>query len=155
MSTRHSRFQDASVARRMSWASKRRTTRTEDIAYCLIGLFDVNMPLVYDEGRKAFLRQQQAIISQTDDESIFVWLSKRVSPKYPCPDLRNSEDFTKQEKPRGLPGVENQQPSGMPADSPSDFANAGHVRPIFFARKRPPLVFSSRGLEIHCAYTYF
>ncbi len=31
----------------MSWASQRETTREEDMAYCLLGLFDVNMHLLY------------------------------------------------------------------------------------------------------------
>jgi hypothetical protein len=47
-----------SVAQRMSWASERETTRLEDLAYCLLGLFGVNMPLLYGEGSKAFLRLQ-------------------------------------------------------------------------------------------------
>jgi len=47
-----------SVAQRMSWASERETTRIEDLAYCLLGLFGVNMPLLYGEGSKAFLRLQ-------------------------------------------------------------------------------------------------
>ncbi|KAI1108046.1 hypothetical protein F5Y14DRAFT_437650 [Nemania sp. NC0429] len=37
---------DACVAKRMSWASKRRTKCTEDIAYPLLRIFDVNMPLI-------------------------------------------------------------------------------------------------------------
>ncbi|KAL6244535.1 hypothetical protein RBB50_008777 [Rhinocladiella similis] len=41
---------DVPVARRMSWASHRETTRVEDIAYCLLGIFDVNIPLLYGEG---------------------------------------------------------------------------------------------------------
>lgn len=45
-----------SIAKRMSWASNRQTTRAEDIAYCLLGIFDVNMPLLYGEGTKAFIR---------------------------------------------------------------------------------------------------
>jgi hypothetical protein len=49
---------ECSVAQRMSWASERETTRTEDMAYCLLGLFGVNMPLLYGEGNKAFLRLQ-------------------------------------------------------------------------------------------------
>jgi hypothetical protein len=63
----------ASVAKRMAWASKRKTTRQEDMAYCLMGLFDVNMPLLYGEGKKAFLRLQLEILQQSDDESIFAW----------------------------------------------------------------------------------
>ncbi|KAF6785392.1 ankyrin repeat-containing protein, partial [Colletotrichum sojae] len=43
-----------SIAQRMSWAAKRKTTRIEDQAYCLLGLFGVNMPLLYGEGEMAF-----------------------------------------------------------------------------------------------------
>lgn len=78
----HTRFlhdadlvQEASIAARMSWASKRKTTRREDMAYCLLGIFNVNMPLLYGEGDKAFFRLQQQIIEYSDDESIFAWTS--------------------------------------------------------------------------------
>ncbi|KAL8713132.1 MAG: hypothetical protein Q9220_002653 [cf. Caloplaca sp. 1 TL-2023] len=67
----------ASVATRMSWASGRQTSRTEDMAYCLLGLFDVNMPLLYGEGKKAFVRLQEQIIKHHPDESIFAWASNR------------------------------------------------------------------------------
>jgi hypothetical protein len=33
------------LAKRMSWAAGRETTRIEDSAYCLLGIFDVNMPM--------------------------------------------------------------------------------------------------------------
>jgi len=56
-----------SVAERMSWASKRQTTRLEDIAYCLLGIFDVNMPLLYGEGTKALLRLQEEIVKRDND----------------------------------------------------------------------------------------
>ncbi|WQF83922.1 hypothetical protein CDEST_08936 [Colletotrichum destructivum] len=46
----------ASLARRMSWASKRMITREEDTAYCLLGFFGISMPLLYGEGSKAFAR---------------------------------------------------------------------------------------------------
>lgn len=65
--------QYTSIARRMSWAASRRTTRVEDRAYSLLGLFNVNMPLLYGEGDKAFLRLQLEILQQTEDESIFAW----------------------------------------------------------------------------------
>ncbi|KAK0641291.1 heterokaryon incompatibility protein-domain-containing protein [Cercophora newfieldiana] len=61
------------VARRMSWASKRKTTRTGDIAYCLLGIFDVNLPMIYGEGEKAFFRLQEAIALATGDLSLFAW----------------------------------------------------------------------------------
>jgi len=62
-----------SIAQRMSWASSRKATRTEDVAYSLLGVFDVNMPLLYGEGRKAFLRLQEEIIRRSTDTSILAW----------------------------------------------------------------------------------
>jgi hypothetical protein len=64
---------DVSVAKRMYWASKRNTTRIEDEAYCLLGLFGVNMPLLYGEGFKAFVRLQHEITKETSDQSILAW----------------------------------------------------------------------------------
>jgi hypothetical protein len=61
------------VAQIMSWASKRRTTRVEDTAYSLMGLFHINMPLVYGEGLNAFVRLQLEIMSKYDDNSLFAW----------------------------------------------------------------------------------
>ena len=67
---------DASIARRMSFASRRVTSRGEDMAYCLLGLFGVNMPLLYGEGEEnAFLRLQTEIMKVSNDESIFAWRS--------------------------------------------------------------------------------
>ncbi|OQE29980.1 hypothetical protein PENSTE_c002G00180 [Penicillium steckii] len=68
-------LQTISVARRMSWAAKRKTTRVEDEAYCLMGIFDINMPLLYGEGKKAFLRLQEEILRVSDDVSLFAWKS--------------------------------------------------------------------------------
>jgi hypothetical protein len=44
----------ASIATKFSWASLRQTTRAEDMAYCLLGLVDVNMPMLYGKGHRAF-----------------------------------------------------------------------------------------------------
>jgi hypothetical protein len=63
-----------SIAERMSWASSRKTTRGEDIAYCLLGLFDLNMPLIYGEGsRKAFFRLQEEMLKYSYDHTLFLW----------------------------------------------------------------------------------
>ncbi|KAK1637510.1 heterokaryon incompatibility protein-domain-containing protein [Colletotrichum phormii] len=62
---------DFSIAKIMSWAAGRVPTRLEDQAYCLLGLFGVNMPLLYGEGEKAFLRLQEEIIKISDDQSVF------------------------------------------------------------------------------------
>lgn len=62
-----------SVAKRMSWAANRYTTRTEDLAYSLLGIFDINMPLLYGEGRSAFRRLQEEIVHRGKSNSIFAW----------------------------------------------------------------------------------
>ena len=70
----------ASVATKMSWVSRRQTSRLEDMAYCLLGIFDINMPLLYGEGRKAFLRLELEILKSSGDESIFAWTSTSNQP---------------------------------------------------------------------------
>ncbi|KAF9483140.1 hypothetical protein BDN70DRAFT_800286, partial [Pholiota conissans] len=52
------------IAERMSWAAKRRTTRGEDIAYSLMGIFGVSISVAYGEGpERAFFRLLEAILS--------------------------------------------------------------------------------------------
>lgn len=64
----------ASISQRMSWFAGRGTTVPEDTAYCLLGLFGVNMPLLYGEGReRAFRRLQEEIMRYSDDHSLFAW----------------------------------------------------------------------------------
>jgi hypothetical protein len=59
---RGSSLPDFSVAERMSWAASRETYRQEDKAYSLLGIFDVNMPLIYSEGKdKAMNRLREEI----------------------------------------------------------------------------------------------
>jgi hypothetical protein len=81
-----------SIEERLSWAAKRTTKREEDAAYCLLGLSDTHMPMIYGEGRqKAFKRLLKEIderpkdavqskVCSTQDESgklerIYDWLS--------------------------------------------------------------------------------
>ncbi|KAI0702584.1 heterokaryon incompatibility protein-domain-containing protein [Earliella scabrosa] len=68
-----SKLQDFCIAQRMSWAARRKTTRLEDEAYCLLGIFDINMPTLYGEGRKAFRRLQEEIMKQSSDTTLFAW----------------------------------------------------------------------------------
>lgn len=90
----------ASVAQKFSWAANRETTRVEDRAYSLMGLFGINMPLLYGEGEKAFQRLQQEILRSSNDESIFAW------------------------KRQGL------WSSGLLARSLDDFADSGNIVPL-------------------------
>ena len=81
--------QSASIAAKMSWASKRQTSRVEDMAYSLLGVFDLTMPLLYGEGHNSFKRLQYELIGvRSDDESIFAWKLHDPRPRgmlAPCP----------------------------------------------------------------------
>ncbi|KAI5995226.1 hypothetical protein EDC04DRAFT_1211939 [Pisolithus marmoratus] len=70
-----------SVAQIMSWAAERETKRVEDRAYSLMGLFGVNMPMLYGEGKKAFQRLQLEIIRTSSDHSIFAWGTNPWGPE--------------------------------------------------------------------------
>lgn len=115
----------ASVAARMSWASQRESTRPEDEAYCLMGLFDVNMPLLYGEGSfKAFRRLQHEIAEISEDESLFAWHVDSL-------DLQ----------------------SGVFAPYPAAFHGCGDIEPISDIRiKRRPYSITNRGLSIDATY---
>jgi hypothetical protein len=74
------RFQ-ISLAARMSWIAKRETTRPEDKIYCLLGIFDVNMPLIYGEGEeKAFFRLFKDILEHLVDQTLIAWDTFAKSP---------------------------------------------------------------------------
>ncbi|KAH9204497.1 heterokaryon incompatibility protein-domain-containing protein, partial [Leptodontidium sp. 2 PMI_412] len=61
------------AARRMSWASHREASRVEDAAYALLGIFYINMPLLYSEGSMAFIRLQEEIFKRSGDQSLLAW----------------------------------------------------------------------------------
>jgi hypothetical protein len=74
----------STVVVRMAWDARRETTRIEDTAYCLMGLFGVNMPLLYGEGLRAFRRLQEEIMRTIDGETLIVWSPRELtsSPDY-------------------------------------------------------------------------
>lgn len=61
------------------------------MAYCMLGIFDVNMPLLYGEGSKSFVRLQEEIIRTSTDHTIFCWTWINSVPQgwasllAPCP----------------------------------------------------------------------
>lgn len=61
------------IARKLSWAAGRKTTRLEDRAYSLLGLFGISLPLMYGEGNGAFVRLQEELVRTTTDHSVFAW----------------------------------------------------------------------------------
>lgn len=113
----------ASIARRMSWAAQRQTSRREDSAYCLLGLFNISMPLLYGEGDKAFIRLQEEIIRTSDDHSIFAWRNHKI------------------EDPRT-------RYSGMLAPSVDAFVGAGYIVQTSVQRERRPYSMTNMGLCI-------
>jgi hypothetical protein len=92
----------------MSWAAKRETTRKEDIAYCLLGIFRISMPIIYGgDGDQAFSRLQEEIMKKLEDDSILAWglnLAESIPSK--------SADVVS---------------AGILATAPSDFANCGRI----------------------------
>lgn len=116
------KLHSASIAKRMSWAADRETTRPEDLAYCLMGIFSVNMPMLYGEGGvKAFLRLQEEIMKQSDDQSLFAWT------------VDSAPDSDKH---------------GLLANSPSAFRSSGKIMPYEDYEPRHPFQMTNRGLSI-------
>ncbi|KAI1209660.1 HET-domain-containing protein [Annulohypoxylon truncatum] len=83
------RIKEASIALKLSWASQRQTSREEDMAYCLMGLLDVNMPLLYGEGgARAFHRLQKELMNDQYDHTILAWgLCSKKSLLYRLDDI--------------------------------------------------------------------
>lgn len=105
---------DPCIAQIMSWAAERKTTRVEDKAYCLLGLFGINMPLLYGEGRKSFFRLQEELLKCSSDQSLLAWW---MNPPLQQLDLDKSWTVTATE-----------DTTGMLARGPEDFRNSGNVR---------------------------
>ncbi|KAI0509022.1 hypothetical protein F5B22DRAFT_638388 [Xylaria bambusicola] len=67
-------FREACIAVKMSWMATRTTTREEDMAYSMLGIFGITMTPQYGEGQGAFMRLQEALMTTyLFDESIFAW----------------------------------------------------------------------------------
>jgi hypothetical protein len=60
-----------SATERMSWAETRQTTREEDMAYSLLGIFDIYMPLIYGEGRANAVGRLQEAIDRKEKGTIY------------------------------------------------------------------------------------
>jgi hypothetical protein len=72
-----------SAAVKFSWASARTTSREEDQSYSLLGLFGLNMPILYGEGgQAAFYRLQTEIFRATGDHTIFAWRHPSLSSNH-------------------------------------------------------------------------
>ena len=58
------------VNERLRWAAKCDTKKKEDKAYCLLGIFNVFMPLIYGEEENAFVRLEEEINKRSGEKHI-------------------------------------------------------------------------------------
>lgn len=123
-----------SVAKKMSWASKRETTRVEDLAYCLLGIFNINMPLVYGEGHRAFTQLQEEIIKETNDLTLFAW--QAAAGATPAGSVSSA----------GKGHGANYR--GILAQSPREFSNAGTIVSSMNHKNNPDFAMTNKGLRI-------
>lgn len=135
-----------SVARKMSWAASRHTTREEDMAYSLLGIFEVNMPLLYGEGRKAFIRLQEEILKETDDQSIFAWglypleMTEQATPTRPFDWIAEPTD--------------QRSAAGVLATHPAEFAGSANVVPFPSGPDRQPYTMTNKGLRMELRLSF-
>ncbi len=128
------RIRGQSIAKRISWAARRVTTRIEDQAYSLLGIFGINMPLLYGEGPKAFQRLQEEIIKRSDDQTIFAFELKTH---------RTNSDS-------GSTVMDSLNPGHYLASSPFSFADSGDIEPMPHDPSRiESTVITNLGLQIH------
>jgi hypothetical protein len=76
------------------------------------------MPLLYGEGRNAFIRLQLEILRTSDDETVFAW--------------------------DGISDAD----TGLLAPSPAEFRNSADIRRITFDKDRPEYAMTNKGLRM-------
>lgn len=102
------------------------------MAYCLLGIFNVNMPLLYGEGSHAFLRLQEEIIKTHNDDSILA--------------LGLNIDGTPLDQSEAASAIKFNGVSDILASSPSDFSHCHELQCI--TRSDVPMAMSSASLEM-------
>jgi hypothetical protein len=117
-------MQQLSIAQRMAWAAGRQTTRVEDMAYCLLGVFGVNMSMMYGEGTRAFIRLQEMIAAQSNDFSLFAW-REHTNPEGQAQIYR-----------------------GVFALSPNDFSGSASVQLMGNPAYNPEFLLTNKGLRM-------
>lgn len=95
----------------------------EDTAYCLMGLLDINVPLLYGEGEKAFIRHQDETMKDMDDQTLFLWETDNMSPHMP--------------------------PQGLLAQSPAELKGSADIVLYYFPKAGIPFATTNRGIRLH------
>ncbi|KAK8876865.1 HET-domain-containing protein [Apiospora arundinis] len=115
----------ANVSKKMSWAAERNTARVEDEAYSLLGLFDINMPLIYGEGKKAFKRFQEEILRRNpEDHTLFAW-GEVIDVRFA--DLGKRVDEIPGFNEQMANGGTETRTHGLLASAPKDFINSRYI----------------------------
>jgi hypothetical protein len=70
---------DYGVEQRLSWAAKRQTTREEDMAYCLIGILNTHLPLLYGEGKENAMNRLRKMAESATEGPTGVLLKQKLS----------------------------------------------------------------------------
>ncbi|KXX74926.1 Vegetative incompatibility protein HET-E-1 [Madurella mycetomatis] len=113
----------ASIAQKMSWAAHRQTTRLEDQAYSLLGIFDINIPLLYGEGSKAFQRLQETLLTMyPEDHSLLAWGPIVDTFPWTASDVCGSKSPVP-----WIPPNADTELCGLLAASPADFAGSCNI----------------------------
>ncbi|OJT08197.1 Vegetative incompatibility protein HET-E-1 [Trametes pubescens] len=134
-----------SVARRMSWAARRETTRVEDRAYSLLGIFGLHMSPMYGEGENAFLRLQEEIIRSVPDQSTFAWGGCLSTLR-----LSDEGEWSMQRE-RWLHGDKHY---GLLASSPTSFSECSDIEPIDSSSLTQALRIPENQVPpVHCIFT--
>jgi hypothetical protein len=76
---RHHTLRDFSIEERFSWTASRQTTYEEDMAYCLLGIFDINMPLLYGEGKMNAMKRLRRMAEHARDGPSGAVLQQKLS----------------------------------------------------------------------------
>jgi hypothetical protein len=111
-----------SVDERLSWASRRTATREEDVAYSSFGIFGVSMPIIYGEGRNAFIRLRREIDERSRHD-------KPSQDSTRSPEQKHQDE--KKHPTNSPPGLDRQsrtygkRPRQRDSDSESDSQNEG------------------------------
>ena len=67
------------IREKLRLASTRETTRVEDAAYSLLGIFSMSLPITYGEGDKALGRLLSQLLASSGDMSILAWTGRSGS----------------------------------------------------------------------------
>jgi hypothetical protein len=130
-----SNIDDELYSKRIHWAAKRKTSRPEDIIYCLMGLFRVHLPLIYGEGAgSAFTRLQHELFKLAPATSLLTWGKLSEHPIDPEGSWSNIFPYPL-------------APQPMFAQSPQLFTEYPVWHRLHTSNDTKPCVITNRGIE--------